>query len=209
MAIIVHVHKRTADETGAELTKKIDAAWVEIEAFEKSSKGKTGADLELIIRKITAAKRSANELEDRLRTYKQQGKGLDHRLDFNKNDPATDAERRDRIQQVVRNTGCTSAVATRWLEAEEWIVDTTVRELKHAMRLGFTVDAKAGDRGYSDISSMAALLMRQAQKIANLANGDGDAEDVKDIKFAVSTVEATFGDLKRAAANLKPLIQEK
>jgi len=62
----------------------------------------------------------------------------DHRLDFK---PDTDADRRARIQEVMRACGVTHMVALRWLEAEEWITDTTIRELKHAMKLGFTVDA--------------------------------------------------------------------
>lgn len=195
MAIIVHVHKRTTDETGAELTKKIDAAWVEIEALEKSGKGKTGAELELIIRKITAAKRSANELEDRLRTYKKQGKGLDHRLDFVT--PATDAERRSRIQEVVRNTGCTSAVALRWLEAEEWIVDTTVRELKHAMRLGFTVDATRDAAGKANAAQVNNGLSL-ASEIQQLLERKGESMNANDMTNALMALSGVARVLRSA-----------
>ena len=197
----------------------------------------------------------------------------DHRLDFK---PDTDADRRARIQEVMRACGVTHMVALRWLEAEEWITDTTIRELKHAMKLGFTVDAadpvakmddevraayaklceaftagspgirqlrsdfiakvyaygkkagrdhplarvmdgaaprtddaKTGDRGYPDIATLAGNVMRWAQRVANLANGDGDAEDVHDIKDAAQQTADIAAHLTSKARTIKPLITEK
>lgn len=216
------------------------------------------------------------DLDMAVQAYERAEKTGDHRLDYNKNDPATDAERRDRIQQVVSNCKVTSAVALRWLEAEEWDTHTCIRELKHSMRMGFVIDSKmrdaesdldrevraaykkvceefakqgelpsraykaansefiaanykykkevgrwhpleramdsaapTSDRGYSEISSMASMLLRQAQRIANLANGDGDAGDVSDMKKQMSNIDATIGDLRRAINSAKPLVTEK
>jgi hypothetical protein len=78
------------------------------------------------------------DLDRAVQGWERLNKTADHRLDFK---PDTDADRRARIQEVMRATGVTHNAAVRWLEAEEWITDTTIRELKHAIRLGFTVDA--------------------------------------------------------------------
>lgn len=71
------------------------------------------------------------------------------------------------------------------------------------------VHGKAKDRGYSDVSSLGQKAMEQGRRIANLANGDGDAEDVKDIKRAISDLMETASRLDAAGQRIKPLIQER
>lgn len=56
--------------------------------------------------------------------------------------PATDSERRERIQRVMQGAGVTEATARNMLEGEEWDVIDAVRELKHMRTLGFVIDAK-------------------------------------------------------------------
>lgn len=55
--------------------------------------------------------------------------------------PATDSERRERIQRVMSAAGVTEATARNMLEGEEWDVGDAVRELKHMRTLGFVIDS--------------------------------------------------------------------
>lgn len=64
-------------------------------------------------------------------------------------------------------------------------------------------------RGWPNIASAAEQIMNLGRMAANLAGGDGDAEDVKQLKRCIERINAASDDLKRAASNLKPLITER
>lgn len=77
-----------------------------------------------------------NQLAKKLQAFKAAyGKTADAK-------PATDSERRERIQRVMQGAGVTEATARNMLEGEEWDVIDAVRELKHMRTLGFVIDAK-------------------------------------------------------------------
>lgn len=121
------------------------------------------------------------------------GDARDHRLDYVT--PATDAERRDRIQQVVRNCGVTSAIALRWLEAEEWIVDTCVRELNHAKRLGFTVDA-AGQRASPQQVNTGLNLAGEINQLLVSKGEDMGANEIVPLLTSLSAIARALRSVK-------------
>jgi hypothetical protein len=130
--IHVHVHKRTADAAEPQASEK--------QALIRDFMIKTDSKDRAVALQYLRAK--SWDLDRAVQGWERLNKTADHRLDFK---PDTDADRRARIQEVMRACDVTHMVALRWLEAEEWITDTTIRELKHAMKLGFTVDSAVID----------------------------------------------------------------
>lgn len=187
MAIIVHVHKKSADsrpENEHIRKDKISALAGAARVSEKTAE-----------KYLESNGWDNGKAMMALQTDKRAGKVSDHRLDLVT--PATDSERRERIQEVVRNVGCTSAVATRWLEAEEWIVDTTVRELKHAMRLGFTVDATRDAAGKANAAQVNNGLSL-AGEIQQLLERKGESMNANDMTNALMALAGVARVLRSA-----------
>ena len=64
------------------------------------------------------------------------------------------------------------------------------------------------DRGYPAIASNGDKLVQLARQVVNLANGDGDAEDVKAIRAAIRQCVDMAQSMNTAAQSIKPLIIE-
>lgn len=64
------------------------------------------------------------------------------------------------------------------------------------------------DRGYPGVAAGASALVELARKVVNLANGDGDAEDVRMIQQAIDQCISTAARLKEKASGIKPLVTE-
>lgn len=125
MAIIVHVHKRTADAPEPEANEK--QALIRDFLIKTDSK-----DRDVAVQYLRA---KSWDLDRAVQGWERLNKTADAK-------PATDSERRERIQQVMRAAGVTEATARNMLEGEEWDVIDAVRELKHMRTLGFVIDAK-------------------------------------------------------------------
>ncbi len=65
------------------------------------------------------------------------------------------------------------------------------------------------DRGYPGVVAGASSLMELARKVANLANGDGDAEDVEDIQASAAQCVGVAQRLLEKAKTIKPLVTER